>query len=159
MANGKCRMHGGGSSPKGNQGNRNAVKHGAYVKAVLTAEELARLPDLKLRLGSVDDELTLLRLQLDRVSNAQRRSDEIPGRRVPDYTDLILRLTARIGALELARKAIAPAGSDGASPMELAMRVQQAIKQIRAMEGYAEEPIGPGFVDRPPKNAPEDDTP
>lgn len=69
MDNGRCRMHG-GPTPKGQI---NALKHGIYAKS-LRSEELELWHQIEL--GSVDDELRLLRIQLYRATIAQRELED-----------------------------------------------------------------------------------
>ena len=74
MPNGRCRMHGGviKSWKNKNQfqpGNKAAVTHGLYCSE-LTEKEIELLPYVKL--GSLDEEITMLRLKLRRAYIAQK---------------------------------------------------------------------------------------
>jgi len=68
MPNGRCRLHGGKNvpAPKGHQ---RALKHGLYVKGLLK-EEQELIPHVKL--GTVDEEITMLKIKLRRAYIAQR---------------------------------------------------------------------------------------
>lgn len=76
MPNGRCRLHGGktGTPPKGN---KRALKHGIYYVGVLE-EEKEILPHIKL--GTLDEEILMLKLKLRRTWNAQRMWLEQRGR-------------------------------------------------------------------------------
>jgi len=65
----RCRLHGGENSgpPAMNQ---NALKHGLYARCPLNDEERKLLP--KIPVGSIEDELRILRLQLRRVLMIER---------------------------------------------------------------------------------------
>jgi len=68
MPNGRCRLHGGKNvpAPKGHQ---RALKHGLYVKGLLK-EEKKLIPYVKL--GTVDEEITMLKIKLRRAYIAQK---------------------------------------------------------------------------------------
>jgi len=68
MPNGRCRLHGGKNVPPP-KGSKRALKHGLYAKGILKDEE-GLLPQDKL--GSLDEELNMLRLKLRRAYIAQR---------------------------------------------------------------------------------------
>ena len=125
MANGRCRMHGGvntGAPP----GNTNAVKHGFYSNALLPEErELWERAEV----GSVDDEIRLMRVKLHRLVRLAGSADvadlidsalEVAQKRdthpalgqfekseikvkAPQYADLIIQGIDQIRKLELAR--------------------------------------------------------
>jgi hypothetical protein len=65
-------MHGGAAGSGGQPGNINSVVHGLYSSALTAAEreEWVRIP-----LGSVDDELRILRLRLKRVLDLEATFD------------------------------------------------------------------------------------
>jgi len=70
MPNGRCRMHGGKAVPA-TKGSKRALKHGLYATGLLKGEkELYK--KARTKLGSLDDELTMLRLKLNRAWTAQR---------------------------------------------------------------------------------------
>jgi hypothetical protein len=74
MPNGRCRMHGGIVKPWKNKnqfqpGNKAAVKHGLYCSE-LSDEEIELLPYVKL--GTLDEEIRMLKLKLRRAYIAQR---------------------------------------------------------------------------------------
>ena len=72
MPNGRCRMHGGKSTgaPKGS---KNATTYGIYTVGI-KEDEKPLWEDIKI--GSLDDELRLLRLQLMRAVKAQKEFEE-----------------------------------------------------------------------------------
>lgn len=76
MPNGRCRLHGGKSIPAP-KGHKRALKHGLYVKGLLE-EEKELLPLIKL--GSLDEEIQMLKLKLRRAFYAQRLWLEQRGR-------------------------------------------------------------------------------
>jgi hypothetical protein len=121
--NGRCRMHG---SSGAKLGNSNAtVKHSIYAR-VIRPDQLASAAAMRANAGNVDDELVIVRLQLEAALEAQNAArenkhnglelqkfhdrettemgpgDEHVYERV-DYGAHIDRLTARIGALEKLR--------------------------------------------------------
>src|SRR4051794_13490772 len=70
----RCANHG-GKTPKGkHSGNR---KHGIYSDA-MTDEEKDLWPEIIARLGSVDEEIHVIRLQLRRALIVQQRVQEAP---------------------------------------------------------------------------------
>ncbi|WP_416052768.1 hypothetical protein [Cupriavidus basilensis] len=119
-----CRMHGGNASgpPEGAQ---NARKHGIYAR-VIRPDQQASAAAMRASAGNVDDELVIVRLQLEATLEAQNEArensqdglelqkyhkreaseftagDEHVYERV-DYGAHIDRLTARIAALEKLR--------------------------------------------------------
>ena len=70
MANGRCRLHGGKSTgaPKGSQS-----KPGALYSAYYTEEE--RMLAEELQLGSIDEELKLCRIRLNRALKLEAEQD------------------------------------------------------------------------------------
>ena len=68
MPNGRCWLHGGRIVPPA-KGSMRALKHGLYAKGMLE-DEKALLPDVKL--GTLDDELVMLKLKLRRAYIAQK---------------------------------------------------------------------------------------
>ena len=68
MPNGRCRLHGGKNVPPP-KGSKRALKHGLYSKGVLKDEE-GLLPHIKL--GSLDEEISMLKLKLRRAYIAQK---------------------------------------------------------------------------------------
>jgi len=68
MPNGRCRMHGGKNVPAP-KGSKRALKHGLYSKGVLD-DEKELLPHIKL--GTLDEEITMLKLKLRRAYIAQK---------------------------------------------------------------------------------------
>ena len=127
MANGKCRVHGGASTgPKDQTGNANATKHGFYADALMPEEK--RLWS-RVELGSIDDEIRLMRIKLHRLVRLSGSSDvaelidsalEVAQKhdsnprlggfdkteikvKAPQYADLILQAVAEIRKLELQR--------------------------------------------------------
>jgi hypothetical protein len=121
--NGRCKMH--GKDSPGVPDNQNSVKHGIYGRTVREHEREIHA-EMRRSVGSVDDELSLVRLQLHRTLEAQNAAaenahnglelqkyhdreateftagDEHVYERV-DYGAHIDRLTARIGSLEKLR--------------------------------------------------------
>lgn len=73
-ANGRCRMHG-GTNPGAPKGNQNAVTHGFYARG-LHPDEAAGWDDVPL--GDLDNEIKLCRVQLARVTAAQRAFEDDP---------------------------------------------------------------------------------
>ena len=121
MPNGRCRMHGGGSTgPKIPNSARNAIKHGIYA-SFLTDEEVELTQQIKL--GSVEDELRLARIRLRRALAAEQNAagapelDEVIERdvdakvgarreekhKVRDYVGIIDKLMSRVESLERTR--------------------------------------------------------
>jgi len=73
MANGRCRVHGGASTgPKNQKGNSNAVKHGFYSDA-LRPDERALWE--RVEIGSIDDEIRLMRVKLHRLVTLSGNAD------------------------------------------------------------------------------------
>ena len=68
MPNGRCRLHGGKAVPAP-KGSKRALKHGLYAKGLLPGEKelYSSVP-----LGSLDDELRMLKIKLRRAWEAQR---------------------------------------------------------------------------------------
>lgn len=102
MPNGRCRMHGGVVKPWKNKnqfkpGNKAAVTHGLY-SAELTEEEIVLLPHIPL--GSLDDEIKMLKLLLRRTYIAEKK--QIEAEESP-YMEEISELEKRIEKLELKR--------------------------------------------------------
>ena len=126
MPNGRCRMHG-GKSPGAKKGNQYGRKHGIYSD-VLSPEDQALYDDIQV--GSLDDEIKLCRIQLRRAIIAQEQAKLLEaqdgleldsftqsagmGPKGPvklaekkwvrkDYSEVISRLSGRIGKLETQR--------------------------------------------------------
>ena len=76
MANGKCRLHGGKSIPA-KKNNKHAVKAGSYYSKYMTAEEQAMLDGLEL--GTIDNEIGLLRIRLMRALDAEQKQAALVG--------------------------------------------------------------------------------
>ena len=72
MANGRCRMHG-GTNKGAPKGNRNNVSAGALYSAYYTEEE--RMLAEELQLGSIDEELKLCRIRLNRALRLEAEQD------------------------------------------------------------------------------------
>jgi hypothetical protein len=74
LANGRCRMHG-GTNAGAPAGNTNAVTTGIYFNGLREDEKPLwdRIP-----IGSLDDELRLLRMQLRRAHEALRQQEQNP---------------------------------------------------------------------------------
>jgi len=68
MPNGRCRLHGGKAVPAP-KGSKRALKHGLYATGLLPGEEklYSSIP-----LGTLDDELRMLKIKLRRAWEAQR---------------------------------------------------------------------------------------
>lgn len=133
MPNGRCRYHGGMSTgPKTPNTRMNAFKLGLYSKQLLPDEvKLYR----EIKLGNVDEELTLTRIRLRRALQAETAAAGLPelseiitrdlvGEEgsardeksiVRDYSALIDKLTARIESLEKTRADLLKA-SEGGDP-------------------------------------------
>lgn len=89
MANGRCRMHGGGSTgPKTPNCANNAFKHGFYSDALRPEEkELWE----RVQIGSVDDEIRLMKIKLHRLVKLSGSQD------VADLIDSALDVTRKQG--------------------------------------------------------------
>ena len=126
MPNGRCRFHG-GKTPKGQ---KNALKFGIYSQGIKESEE-----DLwhQIEVGTLDDEIKIMKIQLARAVKAQRELEEeieeagsdkgktgfelseikasnfggIKRKEVvkkrPDFRKIIYTLSGRIGKLEATR--------------------------------------------------------
>lgn len=89
MPNGRCRMHGGSSTgPKTPNTRNNALKHGFYSNALQPDEKI--LWD-RVEIGSVDDEIRLLRVKLHRLVKMSGSQD------VADMVDAALEITRKQG--------------------------------------------------------------
>jgi uncharacterized protein YjcR len=88
MKNGRCAKHGGKSTgaPKGNQ---NGIRHGIYSSA-LTLDEKELWEQIKV--GSLDDELRMARIQYLRALNTE-----------DDHADIAQKLLGRIASMEKTR--------------------------------------------------------
>jgi uncharacterized protein YjcR len=88
MPNGRCYKHGGKSTgaPKGTQ---NALKHGIYA-SILTPDEKELWEQIKV--GSLDDELRMARIQYLRALNTE-----------DDHSDIAQKLLGRIASMEKTR--------------------------------------------------------
>jgi len=74
MPNGRCRLHGGKAVPAP-KGHKRALKHGLYTPGLLTGEK--ELVHLFLKsLGSIDEELVMVKIKLRRAWKAQRMWEE-----------------------------------------------------------------------------------
>lgn len=120
--NGRCRFHGGLSTgPKDStNSSKNAISHGIYSRHMTDAE---RVDYAAVQLGTVDDELRMVRVQLARAlaaqmaANGEAELDEVVDhdligqegsqrdekRKVRDYGAIVDRLTGRIESLEKTR--------------------------------------------------------
>lgn len=154
----RCRMHGGAHGSGGQRGNSNARKAGIYSD-VLSAEDIEALSLCKV--GSLDDEIGIARIQLRRALAEQTRQDASAGilkgfevdelkvsigpagchtevRRVRrDYGPRIRQLLRLIADLELRRQLLAAAGAATNDPNEIAQRIQAALEQIDAVSSGA----------------------
>lgn len=131
----RCKLHGGASTGP-SKGSRNAAKPGSLYSAFLTPAE-AKMA-LQMKMGSVDEEITLTRIRLMRALALEReRADtaeldsevERDGAenvtahherhlKVRDYAALIDRLTGRIAMLEKVRSELMK-GEGGEPPMPI----------------------------------------
>jgi hypothetical protein len=128
LKNGRCYVHGGlstGARNAARPGNTNAQKHGIFSRD-LTAEETAMIPAVEAMRGTLDEELVLARIMLNRVLSAWKKADEegeekvmelvkiqvvkkrnkatfTITRRCPDFFLIADRFLARIGKLEMMR--------------------------------------------------------
>lgn len=127
MANGRCRVHGGASTgPKKPNAAGNALKHGFYSDALQPGELVLWT---RVEVGSIDDEIRLLRVKLHRLVTLSGSADvaalidsalEVARKqgddpqlgpfdrteikvKAPQYADLILQAVAEIRKLELQR--------------------------------------------------------
>ena len=135
MPNGRCRLHG-GKTPKGS---KNALKFGIYSQGIKESEE-----DLwrQIEVGTLDDEIKIMKIQLARAVRAQREFEEeietagsdkgktgfelseikasdLDGKKRkevikkrPDFRKIIYTLSGRIGKLEAQRKNISEDGGN-----------------------------------------------
>ena len=124
LPNGRCKLHGGASTgPKDLSNNTNALKHGIYSEH-FTDDEHAWVAALKL--GTIDEELGLMKLRLKRALAAEALAKGLPevesiivrdgankyvaacetSSKVKDYTAIIDRITGRIESLEKTRIAL-----------------------------------------------------
>ena len=126
MPNGRCRMHGGQSTGapgnKNSIGKRNALKHGIYSRDIAELPTI-HLDAIKEKIGSLDTELLIARVQLCRALAAQKKADDklelvekinregpfkgVAGKeriyRRVEYAQAIDRLLGRVESLEKAR--------------------------------------------------------
>ena len=125
LNNGRCHLHGGKSTgPRDQRGNQNARKHGIYSRTI-TKEEQDILSLIKL--GSVDDELAVSRLQLRRALIHQEEHG------FNTATHLAVdRLLGRIGSLERVKRDISQ-GENEVDPVRLAKEFHEAIVEIEEM--------------------------
>lgn len=114
-ANGRCNLHG-GKTPKGQ---RNAVKHGFYAKA-LTAPEKEVWHEIPL--GSLDEEIRLARVLLLRAMIGK----------LPDQAALMLR---RIERLEATRAAMNDKGQGAVDAAETARKIRQFMTEMEEQGG------------------------
>jgi len=135
--NGRCNLHGGKST--GAPGNKNALKFGIYSQGIKESEE-----DLwrQIEVGTLDDEIKIMKIQLARAVKAQREFEEeietagsdkgktgfelseikasdLDGKKRkevikkrPDFRKIIYTLSGRIGKLEAQRKNISEDGGN-----------------------------------------------
>lgn len=137
----RCRLHGGLNTGEKIKGNKNAVKHGIYSRT-FTEEELNIASEIEL--GTVDNELVALRIQLLRAYELQKKSNEdienggdgilqvseteelIGGeggynktvKRAIDFNHIISTLTSKIESLERTRLALKQASNQSDSEPE-----------------------------------------
>jgi hypothetical protein len=163
----RCALHG-GKTPKGvagaSSGNR---KHGIYSDA-MTDEERDLWPEIISRLGSVDEEIHVIRLQLRRALIAQQRVQEAPadmknmagfelseirrstrGHEKPstdviskrtDYHAIIDRLSGRLANLERTRAELMAAARDtGENNSDRARDFTETLRAMRDVEKRAPE--------------------
>lgn len=134
MLNGRCRMHGGGSTgPKTPNSAGNALKHGFYSDALTSDEQVLWG---RVEVGSLDDEIRLMRVKLHRLVKLSgsadvaelidsalevaRKQDTHPKFgdfdkteirvKAARYGDLIIQALDQIRKLELARKELKDEG-------------------------------------------------
>ena len=141
MPNGRCRMHG-GSTPTTN---KNAVTHGFYCDALQPEE---RILWERVAIGSVDDEIKLMKVKLHRLVRLSGSSD------VADLID---------SALEVAHKHDTHPSIGAFDKTEIKVKaarygdlIIQALDQIRKLELARKElnktedapPVQPGPVSK-----------
>ncbi|WP_185731219.1 MULTISPECIES: HGGxSTG domain-containing protein [unclassified Burkholderia] len=68
----RCRLHGGHSI--GSPGHTNARKHGIYG-TYLTTDEIASANDIRARLGTLDEEIELMRRRINRALKAEEQAN------------------------------------------------------------------------------------
>jgi len=150
----RCNLHG-GKTPKGTKGNR---KHGIYSDA-MTDEERELWPEIISRLGSVDEEIHVIRLQLRRALIAQQRVQEAPAdlknlagvevteirrsnrgddgpivdviSKRADFHAIIDRLSGRLASLEKTRAELMAAARDTGD--DTSDRAQDLVGTLKAM--------------------------
>lgn len=76
MQSGRCRLHG-GKSAEANKNNKHAVKAGNYYSKYMTDEEQAALEGLEL--GTIDNEIGLLRIRLMRALKEEQKQSALIG--------------------------------------------------------------------------------
>ena len=74
MPNGRCRLHGGKAVPAP-KGHKRALKHGLYTPGLLTGEK-ELVPLFLKSLGSIDEELIMVKIKLRRAWRAQKMWEE-----------------------------------------------------------------------------------
>jgi len=150
----RCALHG-GKTPTGTKGNR---KHGIYSDA-MTDEERDLWPEIISRLGSVDEEIHVIRLQLRRALIVQQKVQEAPAdakntagfelseirrstrghdkpstdvvSRRTDYHAIIDRLSGRLASLEKTRAELLVAARDTGE--DNTDRAQDLVGTLKAM--------------------------
>ncbi len=124
----RCKLHG-GATPKGGIGH---PKHGIYAPAY-SDEELALIDQLNERLGSVDDEINMVRIRLRRAQIAERNAQAEREKmlelaevryttggqastttleRATDFHGIIDRLSGRLGSLMKIRSELITAAAE-----------------------------------------------
>jgi hypothetical protein len=135
----RCRRHGGASTgATSSEGKaritKAATKHGIYA-AAYSDEEIALLPAVRDRIGQLDEEIAMMRVQFRRASIAQKRAFELdddglevvkrhdreksefgPGdetiRERVNYSQILDRLAGRIESLERTRSQLIDAAKE-----------------------------------------------
>jgi hypothetical protein len=154
----RCALHG-GKTPTGTKGNR---KHGIYSDA-MTADELEIWPEIISRLGTVDEEIHVIRLQLRRALICQQKVQEAPAdlknlagveiteirrsnrgddgpivdviSKRADYHAIIDRLSGRLANLERTRAELLAAARDtGENTTDKARDFTETLKAMRDTE-------------------------
>lgn len=98
-----CRFHG-GWSPGGPKGNKKAVRHGIYARGV-RSDEIPLWHTMEL--GTVDDEIKLLKLQLRRCLIAQRAGEDAPtDAALLEITRIVDRTETRLSAGGAGQRAV-----------------------------------------------------
>lgn len=141
--------------------------HGIYAEAY-SEEEIAMLDQLNEQLGSVDEEITMMRIRLRRAQLAEkkakaegsmmelsevRHTTAISGgegsqsssttiERQTDYHYIIDRISGRLGTLlKLRAELIAAEGERGTNHIDRARQIRDALNQMIAVETGQPVPV------------------